>query len=290
MRKKLLSYPFLLCLLFLGVPSGVYAMETADTLYTQNGVAQAPPVKSKPKRQPRKITPVENEDTKPSKPLLHYYDKHGNPLSEPVVVWVEDTVVKTDSKPKNKLYNGVEVGVNFFDLILKMAGQSYFNIDASATVSLYNWFFPTVEVGLGTADSKPANSNFKYKSGPSLYLKLGFDYNFLYNSNPDYRLFLGFRAGFSSFKYDVEDVTISSDYWDQTQHPAIRGQKSTAFYGDVLAGLKVRIYKRFSMGWTIRYHFLFNVKDSDNGSPWFIPGYGARNAHFGGTMSLIFDI
>ena len=33
--------------------------------------------------QQREITPVDIDDKKPKQPILHYYDKHGNPLKEP---------------------------------------------------------------------------------------------------------------------------------------------------------------------------------------------------------------
>lgn len=43
----------------------------------------------------RKVTPVETDDNKVEKPRLHYYDKHGNRLDEPVEFITEpDTVAK----------------------------------------------------------------------------------------------------------------------------------------------------------------------------------------------------
>lgn len=240
--------------------------------------------------QERKVTPVENDDNLTKKPQLHYFDKHGKPLDEPVLIWAEDTMVKTKSKPLHPLYSGVYVGLNFFDGILRLAGQSYANYDISAQVSIYNWFLPTLEVGIGHADSSPADKNFRYKCSPTLYGKLGFDYNFLYNSTPDYSPFVGFRAGLSSFSYSVTDVTVTSDYWDQTNHITLSDQKSTAFYGEVLAGLRVKIWKKISMGWTLRYKFPFHIKEASQSTPWFIPGYGARNAHFTGTFSIIYNI
>lgn len=240
--------------------------------------------------QDRKVTPVENPDNATKKPLLHYYDKHGNPLAEPVIVWAEDTVIKTRSKPLQPLYSGIYIGANFFDAILQAAGQSYGSYDLWGQVSLHNWVLPTIEVGLGFADSSPKGKNFTYKCSPSFYCKIGADYNFLYNSNPDYSPFVGFRAGISSFNYNIENITINSEYWGETSHLSLTGQKSTAFYGEALAGLRVKIWKNFSMGWSIRYKFPFHISQGKTSEPWFIPGYGARNAHFSGSFSLIFKI
>lgn len=224
----------------------------------------------------RKVTPVETDEKKPEKPRLHYYDEHGNPLKEPVEFLTElDTVQKPSAGPKYPLLYSASVGVNFFDAVMLAAGQKYAGFDLWANLSLHNWFFPTVEVGVGFADNKPETGNFHYKGKPSVYAKVGLDYNFLYKSNPDYRVFLGVRAGFSSFSYDITDITINSDYWGQSNRFSLTGEKSTAFYGEVLAGVQVRIVKNFSLGWSIRYHTKFHVTKGGNSTPWYIPGYGA---------------
>lgn len=236
-----------------------------------------------------KTTPVDIDDQKP-RTVLHYYDMHGDPLDEPVLfLAMLDTVQKAKSKPIYPLYNGLNVGVNFGDLIMMAFGQKYGSFDLWANVSLHNWFFPTLECGLGYASDTPDRMNFTYKSGPSFYAKLGINYNFLYKSNPDYQVFLGLRAGFSSFTYDVTDITINSDYWEETQHFSLKGLHSTCFYGEALAGLQVKIVGNFSLGWTARWHFKFHdSKDGDN-RPWYIPGYGGSSP-FGITVSAIWTI
>ncbi|MDE7437136.1 MAG: hypothetical protein K2M93_01500 [Muribaculaceae bacterium] len=237
-------------------------------------------------RTPRKINPVDSDDDKPRE-VLHYYDKHGNPLPEPVrFLAVLDTVTKPKSKPLYPLYNGWTLGVNFADAILWATGQRHAGFDIWADVSLFNWLFPVVEAGVGFADYSPENANFTYRTSPSFYTKIGFNYNFMYKSDPAYHVFAGFRAGFSHFRYDVDNVTISNDYWQETQHFNMRGLSATAFYGEVLAGLKVKITGRFSLGWTARWHFKFKVSSSGGSSPWYIPGYGA-NSPFGFSLSAM---
>lgn len=239
-------------------------------------------------RTPRKSSPVDTDDEKPRE-VLHYYDKHGNPLDEPVrFLAVLDTVTKPKSKPLYPLYNGFSVGVNFGDAIFMAAGQKYGGFDIWADVSLFNWFFPVVEAGIGFADSRPEESNFTYRTSPSFYAKIGFNYNFMYKSDPAYQLFAGFRAGFSSFSYDVEDVSISNGYWDETQNFSMRGLKANALYGEVLAGIKVKIVGNFSLGWSARYHFKMKVNSSSASTPWYIPGYGAGSP-FSVTFSAIYS-
>lgn len=234
----------------------------------------------------KKITPVDNDPTRPKQPTLHYYDKHGNPLEQPVLFLADlDTVAKAGPAPIYPLLQSMSFGLNFADAIFLMAGQKHASIDLWASLSLHNWVQPVIEAGIGFADNQPDNGNFHYKGKPSPYFKLGVDYNFLYKSNPDYQAHVGLRAGVSSFKYDITDITINSSYWDETQHTSILNQKATSTYGEFVGGLRVKIWKNISMGWDGRYRFKFKSGKGSNSVPWFIPGYGA-----GSPLSVSFSI
>lgn len=238
----------------------------------------------------KKITPVDDDPTKPRQPVLHYYDKHGNPLDEPVLFLADlDTVKKAGPKPVYPLLQSVSVGVNFFDGVMLLAGQKHASFDVWAELSLHNWFQPVVEFGLGFADNRPEEGNFRYKGKPSFYGKLGINYNFLYKSNPDYQVHIGLRGGYSSFRYDITDITINSPYWDQSNRFSILDQKAHALYGEVLGGIKVKIWKGISMGWDFRYKFKFSNSKGSNSDPWFIPGYGTKSP-ISASFSLIYTI
>lgn len=240
--------------------------------------------------QERKVTPVETDDKKPEQPVWHYYDKHGNPLKEPVLFLMEtDTVQKVNPGPVYPLLTSVNVGVNVFDAVAKAFGQSYANIDVWGNISLHNWFFPTLELGVGFGSKHPEDGNYHYKAKPAMYVKIGADYNFLYKNNPDYQTFVGLRCGFSSFGYDITGITIGSGYWGQTNTFDLKGQKATALYGQVLAGVKVKIWDRISLGWNVRYNFMFHKKNGTNSDPWFIPGFGANN-RLTATFSVIYAL
>ncbi len=236
------------------------------------------------------VTPVDVDDDAP-RVVLHYYDKHGDQLVEPVrFLATLDTVRHVRPGPAYPLYNGTSIGVNFGDLLMMAFGQKYASFDVHADVSLHNWFFPTVEAGIGMARSTPENGNFTYITHPAFYAKVGVNYNFLYKSNPDYQLYLGLRAGFSSFSYDVDDITISDPYWDEEQHFNMRGLRSTAWWGEALLGLKVKIVGCFSLGWSVRVHTPFSVSKSGGSKPWYIPGYGGRDNPLAISLSAIFTI
>lgn len=239
----------------------------------------------------RKVTPVENEDNKPKQPILHYYDKHGKPLVEPVLFLIDtDTVASPAARAVYPLITKLDIGFNIFDGIMMLTGQRYGSFDVNFTLPLWNWLCPAAEIGYGRAHSRPDGSNFEYNSNFGVYAKIGADYNFLYKSNPDNRAFIGLRCGFSAFNYNISDIIINSDYWNETVNTAIPNQKSFSIYGEALAGLTVKIYRNFSMGWTMRYKFRIHSKKGISSNPWYIPGYGTYNSGFGATLSLIYTL
>lgn len=255
-------------------------------------IVDSVPEKPEIKRMERSSTPVENDDYKSPKPLLHFYDRHGNPLAEPVLILVdEDTTATPGASPVYPKLMSVSAGINFADALMMLAGQKYSSFDFWGSLSLYNWIFPTVEIGLGRAKKTPDSGQFTYNGKPSLYVRAGLDYNFLYKSDPDYSAFVGLRAGFSAFSYSIDNISITSDYWNQAEKFALTGQKASAFYGSVLAGIKVKIYDRFSLGWSVRYNFLFHTKSGSASDPWFIPGYGAKGSSpISVTFSAIYTL
>ena len=238
----------------------------------------------------KKITPVDNDPTRPPQPVLHYYDKHGNPLEEPVLFLADlDTVTKVKPGPVYPLLESASVGFNFFDGVMLLAGQKHASLDVWAELSLHNWIQPIVEFGVGFADNQPEEGNFRYKGKPSFYGKIGANYNFLYKSNPDYQFHFGLRGGYSNFRYDITDITINSSYWGESNEFSLLNQKAHALYGEVLLGLKVKLWRNISMGWDARYRFKFKVTNGPNSTPWFIPGYGASSP-LTASFSLIYTI
>lgn len=221
------------------------------------------------------ITPVDVDDHKPEQPVLHYYDKHGEPLAEPVLFLATlDTVQKAKSGPVYPCFNGGSVGFNFIDAVMMLAGQKYCSFNIEASVSLWNWLFPAVEFGFGRADSRPEENNFRYTSKWGPFVKIGFDYNFLYKSNPAYKVYIGYRAAWCMTDYSITDITVSSGYWDETFHPELTDNRAHAFYGEAVAGLKVGIWKGLGLGWSLRYRHKYKVSRPETANVWFLPGYG----------------
>lgn len=227
--------------------------------------------------------------------LVHFHDANGNVVLVDTVTGLEvrDTVDSVrDSVPRMEypLWHAVSVGVDLWDPVMRAFGQHYGLIGFSAGLSLHNRYRPMVEVGLGDASYTPDDGNFTYKGKMAPYFKIGMDYNFLYNSNPAYEMFAGVRFGFSPFSYEITDVTVNSPYWDETGGFDIPSQNVTASYFEFLIGIKVSVWRDFSLGWTLKYHSVMNDGNPRYGKPWYIPGFGTSGSSWAGGFSIYYTI
>ena len=120
------------------------------------------------------------------------------------------------------------------------------------------------------------------------------DYNVFYKKThlPGY-LYVGLRYGMSSFSYDVDGPSMTDpNYGGEVSYPfAYSGMKSSASWLEGVLGLKVKIYKGFCMGWSVRYKMRMNVEGHDNSIPWYVPGFGKNaGSSFNLTYNLIYNL
>lgn len=188
------------------------------------------------------------------------------------------------------LFHAVTVGVDLWDPLMRIFNQEYGLAGIWAELSLHNRYNPIVEFGLGSAANTPEDMNFTYKSPVAPYFKIGCNYNFLYNSNPDYQIYAGLRYGITRFSYDVTNVTVKNEYWNDNTTFNLPTQHSTTGYFEVLAGIKVKVADHWSLGWTVKYHNILHSSKAPYGNAWYIPGYGTRGSWLGASLSLMYTI
>jgi len=185
----------------------------------------------------------------------------------------------------------LSLGFNFADALMMVFGQKYSAFDVSATLNMWNRFQPVLAFGLGRAKDTPDDMNFTYTGKLSPYFKLGANYNFLFKNEPQYQLYAGVRLGYSTFKYDITDVTINNPYWGEYDvNYELKGLTGNALWGEFLLGLKVGLTSNWALGWEAKFHGMFKEKKNDSGKPWYIPGYGTRNGNWAFGISLYYTI
>ncbi len=216
-----------------------------------------------------------------------------DPTIKPEIVVESDTIIYEEiiEGPKIKghlypLWNGLQVSVNVFDGIANIFGQSYGNYELAIELDLHNRFFPVWEIGVGRADNTPEELNFTYRTRGALYNRIGMNYNFKYISESKCFFYMGLRYGFSVFSYDIDNITVDNPYWQDSETLSMKNQQSWAHWGELLGGVRVKVYKNFYMGWTARYHLLLGSKSNEYSELWFIPGYGTRSSAVSFTYTL----
>ena len=216
-------------------------------------------------------------------------------------------VQKRDQKKKEAVvdtipfYNGTYVGVDIYGIGSKMPGGDFMSSEVSIGVNLKNKFIPTIEFGMGGTDTWN-ETGIHYKSKTAPFFRIGVDYNTMAKKKEkNSYLYVGLRYAFSSFKYDVSTLpvddpiwggsignpSLEDDYWGGSVPFSHLGMKGSMQWFELVVGVKVRIYKNFNMGWSVRMKYKTNASTNEYANPWYVPGYGKfKSNNMGITYSL----
>ncbi|MDL2213498.1 DUF6048 family protein [Bacteroides sp. OttesenSCG-928-J23] len=205
---------------------------------------------------------------------------------------------ETESVEKIPLYNGLKVGVDLYGLGSKALGSDFLSNEVSVSASLKKRFYPIVELGFGSTNTR-SDMDTHYKSSAP-YFRLGLDYNTMPNKEKGF-LYVGARYGFSSFSFDVEGAqtedglgnpNLKDEIWHVYPSPfSHKGLKSNMQWFELVVGVEVQVYKEFHMGWSLRMKYRIKASASDYGDPWYVPGFGKYDSSATGiTYSLIYKL
>lgn len=214
----------------------------------------------------------------------------------------KDKPVEIDTIP---LFNGAYIGVDLYGPGSKLLGGDFMSSEVSLAVNLKNKFIPTVEFGMGATDTWN-ETGIHYKSKAAPFFRIGLDYNTMAKKKEkNSYLYAGLRYAFSSFKYDVSTMpaddpiwgdvignpSLGDDYWGGSVPFDHKGMKASVQWLEIVVGVKVRIYKNFNMGWSVRMKYKTSASTGEYGDPWYVPGYGKfKSNNMGITYSLIYKL
>lgn len=229
--------------------------------------------------------------------LVHTHDGNGNVILVDTINGREVADTAAMDLPGRKvpamiqpLMHSASVSVDVWDPVMRLFGQHYGLVEFAAELNLHNRYIPVVEVGLGSTDYTPEELNYTFRVPVTPYFRIGANYNFLYNSNPDYMVTAGLRLGYTHFNYEVNDVTLVSDYWGESSTFSLPRQTSSFTYIQVLFGLRVKISGPVSMGWAVRYKAKLHESEATYGKPWYIPGFGSRGGAITGSFYVTYTL
>lgn len=190
------------------------------------------------------------------------------------------------------VYQGSSIGVEIAGIGGYLLGGDILSSEILLQTNLKNRFLPTLEIGYGKTDAVNDANDMHYKTAAP-YFRIGMDYNVFYLKPylPGY-LYVGLRYGMSSFSYDVSGPDMTDPNYGGTVVPfSYTGVKSKAQWLEGVVGIKVRIYKGFHMGWTVRYKMRMSIDNHENSVPWYVPGFGKNaSSSFNLTYNLIYNL
>ena len=198
---------------------------------------------------------------------------------------------KIKIKPDDiKWWSGMLVQVDAASIINStiLKGETY-SMESSAQLGIRQKIYPVFELGFAGADKVMTNLASYKTNAP--FSRVGIDINLLSPKNDSKsinNLFLvGIRLGFSNFSYDVNNIIIKDEYWGQTETKNYLNQTANKVWYELVAGIKVEIFKNTYLGWNIRNRNLISNETSGLVSPWYIPGYGLNGSSNWGFNYII---
>ena len=192
--------------------------------------------------------------------------------------------------PKAPLFCGAAVFADLSGPVMKAVGARFDQLEVGARLNFRDHYFPIFEMGIGESDREGQEIGNRFKTRAP-YFRMGMDYNFNRKHNGN-RLMGGIRYGFSSFKYDFQNLDFQDPIWQSSQQGLdLRGQQGRGQWLEFIAGCETKLWSFIRLGWNLRFKARLHQKTSDYGEPYYIPGFGKNGSStFGGTVNLIFDV
>lgn len=174
---------------------------------------------------------------------------------------------KKDSTKVSYGPTGVRIGGDLVSVIKSHGDFNFSGSEYSADIDFWRYYL-TVETGkwaMNTEGNEPYDNN-------GTYFRVGVDINFLLKDPDRNMFFIGGRYGHSDFSETLHTNQIDS-VWG-AQSVLLHNDDVKAHWLEITAGLKVKIWRWFWMGYTARYKFGLSTKGNGELESYDVPGYG----------------
>jgi len=187
---------------------------------------------------------------------------------------------KKDTVKTNKTwFYGIRAEVDMSSFLKSAISKDTYSFEGAVQANVLQSYFPVIEIGFAGANHL-ANNNIGFKTD-GLFGRVGLDFKLLKQKPSEkpvpHLLLAGARLGMSPFAYNISNVEIIDNYWNETQMLDFKGNKTFQVWAEVVASTRVEIFKNIFMGWSVRLKLKFSETKKGPISPWYIPGYGVNN-------------
>lgn len=181
---------------------------------------------------------------------------------------------------------GIRLGTDLIALGKTIANSPLKGWEFNADVEMGR-FYPTFDYGRWSRDMPIRNGNY---TNDGRYFRIGVDINFLMTDPDKNMFFVGARYGRSRFDEEVIFDDSAVDFGDFQKQAS--NNNARAGWLELTTGLRVKIWKQFWMGYTVRFKFLPSVKNDSELETYEIPGYGLtfKNSYWGFNYQVFWTI
>ena len=187
-----------------------------------------------------------------------------------------DSIPKTgkDSTSIQQKY-GLRLGADIGKLARSFLDDDYTGFEIIGDFRLTQKLYVAGEIGF---EEKSTLTDYMDITTSGSYLKAGIDYNMYENwLNMDNMIFAGFRFAGSTFSHDLNSATVytTNQYWSPqlTSTDKIEFSGLTAFWVEILLGIKAEVFNNLYMGLNVQLKVLASETIPDNFGNVYIPGY-----------------
>ncbi len=207
------------------------------------------------------------------------------------VFGIAQTEVKKDTLLKKKSY-GLRLGIDLSNPIQTALNKDRKSIELVADYRIKKNLYIASEIGFLDRFEQESYYDFTTKGQ---YIKLGLNYNTYKNwLDMDNEIYVGFRYGFSSFSYEVSNITVESEailpfYTNEIQNY----DDLTANWFEFVAGFKVQIYPNIYLGTQFSLNKILFQKEKNSFKNLYIPGFNRvylNNGGFGFNYTISYRI
>ena len=193
---------------------------------------------------------------------------------------------KADTLKRDFRPTGIRMGYDIFGGAWSKWDDSFTGVEASADIDFYRYYL-TVDVGNWKRNFEDEADRY---ANNGRYLRAGVDVNFLKKDPEKNMFFIGARYGWGTFSETLARTTYDPAWGPFTE--TFTNSNSRASWFEITSGLRVKMYKFFWMGYTIRYKFGLNTSGTGALVPHDVPGFGStfKSNTWGFNYLLLFRI
>lgn len=168
---------------------------------------------------------------------------------------------------------GISFGCDLSRFLLPFTDSTRTGWEISAEYEFKPNLYAVFETG--TQHTRLNELYYNYRAD-GYYARMGVDYNFMNRKGVSRQdmFFVGARYAFSIYGHEAMDVGVRNELYGPFSGGYVPSSTHNAHWFELLAGLRVRLFSNFFLGWSIRGRILFAQDKNNPIEPYHIPGFG----------------